>query len=288
MGIKIRTIKDIKCFMSEELLGFMPESEIFAILNIILKTRFGFTKLHTLALPESTISRREAYEVLKICRELKTGKPIQYILGETSFYNCTIKLNSSTLIPRPETEELVDLIIKENKGFRGKILDVGTGSGCIAISLSINLPGSSVTGIDISESAIALAKENAVLNKASSVFSIADIFNIDNRQFSYTDIIVSNPPYVRVSEKERMDRNVLDFEPHSALFVPDSDPLVYYRAILRLAGTILRQQGKVYFEINEAMGSLIFEMLKTCGYSRIELIKDINGKERMIKGTRND
>jgi release factor glutamine methyltransferase len=274
--------------VSKELHGLLPEPEISAILNIIMKTRFGLSKLHSLALPESSLSRKQVNEILKICRELKAGKPIQYILGETSFYNCTIRLNSNTLIPRPETEELVDLVIKENKGFRGKILDVGTGSGCIAISLAINLPGTIVTGIDISEAAIVIAKENAILNKTSALFSRADIFNIDAHSYVETDIIVSNPPYIRDSEKEMMTKNVLDFEPHSALFVPDSDPLVYYRAILKLAEISLRQRGKVYFEINEALGRSIFEMLKTYGYSGIALIKDINGKERMIKGTKND
>lgn len=287
MGIKIHTIKDIKYFLSGELKGLMPEPEINAVFSIIMKTRLGFTKLHSLALPESIVTRRQMNEVIKICRELKTGKPIQYILGETSFYNCTIKLNNSTLIPRPETEELVDLVIKENRGFSGKILDIGTGSGCIAISLSINLPGSKVTGIDISEEAVAVAKENAIINDASAFFLKEDIFNVDANQYIDTDIIVSNPPYIRDSEMGNMDKNVLDFEPHSALFVPASDPLVYYRAILKLAGIILRPQGKVYFEINEALGSSIFEMMETYRYMQIELIKDINGKDRIIKGTRN-
>jgi release factor glutamine methyltransferase len=218
---------------------------------------------------------------------LKTGKPLQYILGETNFYNCIIKVNNETLIPRPETEEFVDLIVKENKGFRGTILDVGTGSGCIAVALAINLPGSMVTGIDISEGAIALARENAALNNASVVFFGADILNFDTDCFANTDIITSNPPYVRESEKRQIARNVIDFEPHSALFVPDSDSLKYYKSIMKLANFIHSPGGRIYFEINEAFGHDMTRLLEENGYSGIEIARDLNGRERIIKGTRN-
>lgn len=195
-----------------------------------------------------------------------------------------IRLNSDTMIPRPETEELVDLVIKENRGFTGSALDIGTGSGCIAIAIALNLPGSAVTGIDISEGALLKAKENAGLNKVQVSFIRADIFNIDPGLFSGTDIILSNPPYIRESEKKLMSRNVLDYEPHTALFVDDSDPLVYYSAITRLASAILTPGGSLYFEINEALGSQISFLLKSAGYSSVRIIKDINGKDRIIKG----
>jgi release factor glutamine methyltransferase len=287
MSVNIQTIKDIRPFLSRELAEIYPETEISAFANIIIRTLIKKSGLHIHALPESPLTQKQASGVLSICRELKSGKPLQYVLGETSFYNCTIKVSGETLIPRPETEELVDLIVKENRGFRGTILDFGTGSGCIAIALAINLPGTTITGIDISEGAIALARENSRLNNATVSFLRADIMNFDVSQFKKINIIVSNPPYVRESEKKYMAGNVLDFEPHNALFVPDSDPLGYYNAILEIAGKILVPAGKVYFEINEAFGKEMSWLFKEYGYSAIEVIRDLNGRERIIKGIRN-
>jgi release factor glutamine methyltransferase len=225
--------------------------------------------------------------ILGYAEELKTGKPIQYILGETVFYNCHIKVNSSTLIPRPETEELVDLIIGENKDYNGSIIDFGSGSGCITVALAANLPLSVVTGVEISDDAILVARENAVLNNVNVSFINADIFNFDTKTVSRSGIIVSNPPYVRNSERLQMNKNVLDFEPAQALFVTDSDPLVYYDAIIKLADEILLPDGRLYFEINEMMGSSLNTLLKSAGYSDIEIVKDLNEKERIIKCRKN-
>lgn len=288
MSVNIQTIKEIRPFLERELASIYPSTEISAFTNIIIKTVFSTSKLHNIALPESILSRKQAHQIISICRELKEGKPLQYVLGETSFYNCTIKVNKDTLIPRPETEELVDLIIKENRGFRGSILDAGTGSGCIAIALAINLPGTRVMGFDISEGAISLARENAVLNNASVNFFTADMTNLDTGSFRKTDIIVSNPPYVRESEKELMAGNVLNYEPHDALFVPDSEPLIYYNHILKLAKNILAEGGRVYFEINEAMGAEMRDLLSEHGFSGIVINRDLNGRERMIKSIRNE
>jgi release factor glutamine methyltransferase len=287
MVVKIQTIKDIKLYLGEELNGLYPETEIIAFANLI-KTKFRFTKLQMFSFPESPVTGKQTAEIARICMELKTGKPIQYIIGETSFYNCTIKLNSSTLIPRPETEELVDLIIKENRGFTGSLLDIGTGSGAIAIALAINMPGSAVTGTDISDPALDIARGNAALNKASVTFIRSDMLNSGILILPGTDIIVSNPPYVRESEKSRMEKNVLDFEPHSALFVPDAEPLKFYEAILEIAQRILVMHGKIYFEINEALGKEMSDMLASEGYSEIRVINDINGKERFVTGIKND
>jgi len=288
VGVNIRTIKDIKFYLSGELNGLYPDPEIRALTAIIIRTLFKVSKLHTLALPETPVNQEQSNEIIRICRELKRGKPIQYITGETNFYNCLIRVNRETLIPRPETEELVDLIIKENKGFRGSILDIGTGSGCIAIALARNLPGSSVTGIDISEGAIAKARENASLNKAQVTFLSADVFNYEYLAILHADIIVSNPPYIRASEKEKMAKNVLNFEPHTALFVSDDDPLKYYSAIINLAENILAPCGKIYFEINEAMGKQIVQLLRLFKYEYPEIIKDINGRDRIIKATKHE
>jgi release factor glutamine methyltransferase len=287
MGVNIRTIKDIRIYLVKELEEIYQEPEISAIANIIIKNVIGVKKLHELYMSEIPVTGEQTGRIIDICKELKTGKPLQYILGETIFYDCTIKVNSSTLIPRPETEEVVDLIISENRNFQGNIIDIGTGSGCIAIALAANLPGSVIAGTDISEEAIRVAEENALMNNVTVSFIKCDIFKFDFRIFNIADIIVSNPPYVRNSERQYMGKNVLDFEPHLALFVADSDPLKYYRAILKAAERILTTGGRVYFEINEAMGKSMAQLLGSHGYSEIEIIEDLNGKDRIIKGTKN-
>jgi len=287
MGVNIQTIKDIRFYLLKELEEIYQEPEIRALSNITIKTVIGISRLHSLYMQEQKVSGNQAERIIEICKELKTGKPIQYIIGETIFYDCIIRVDSSTLIPRPETEELVDLIIKENRSFRGSIIDVGTGSGCIAIALAANLPDSSVTGLDISREAISKAQENALLNHVDVSFICSDIFNFDFFPDSRADIIVSNPPYVRNSEKKLINRNVIGFEPHTALFVPDNDPLVFYKAILKEAEKILAPGGKLYFEINEAMGKSMGKLMESFGYSKIKIVADINNKERIINGTRN-
>jgi release factor glutamine methyltransferase len=287
MGTNIHTIKDIRFYLAKELTELYTESEIGAITNIIIKTVFGISRLHQLYNSDQTISNEQAAKIIDISGELKTGKPIQYILGETSFYDCQIRLNSATLIPRPETEELVDLIIHENKGFSGKIIDFGTGSGCIAIALAVNLLSSKISGIDISEEAISIAKENARLNNVNISFASGDIFNLNLSSLKKVGIVVSNPPYVLNSEKKSMLKNVLDFEPTQALFVSDSEPLAYYRAISETANKILMPGGKLYFEINEAMGKQMTELLDSFSFCDIRVVKDINSKDRFIKGTKN-
>lgn len=284
MSVRIKTIKDIRSYLAVELKEFYKEPEIIALASIVIKTVIGTSRLHQLYMTEQPINNEQTAKFIAICKELKTGKPIQYILGETNFYDCIIKVNSSTFIPRPETEELVDLIIRENRGYAGNIIDFGTGSGCIAIALAKNLQESAVTGIDISGESITIAQENALLNKVSVQYIKNDIFNFDSEIIKKSGIVVSNPPYVRNSEKELMNKNVLDFEPPLALFVTDSDPLTYYRAILKLSENILLPGGKVYFEINEAMGKCMVQMLESSGYKEVHIIEDINSKERIIKG----
>ena len=287
MGVKIQTIKDIRFYLARELIVIYKEPEIRTIADILIKKVTGITKLHDLYDDRYLITVGEAERIINYSEELKTGKPIQYVVGETQFYNCKIKLNSSTLIPRPETEELVDLIIKENKGYTGNIIDFGTGSGCIAIALASNLPSSVVTGIDISEEAIRIAHENALLNNVQVSLIKDDIFNLHQKTFLKSGIIVSNPPYIRNSEKQFMSKNVLDFEPHQALFVTDSNPLIFYEAIIRLAEEFLLPGGLLYFEINEMMGSSLVSLLELFGFYDIEVVSDLNDKERIIKGRKN-
>jgi release factor glutamine methyltransferase len=286
MGIKIQTIKDIRFYLAGELEGIYPESEIRSLSNIIIRNVLGITSLHQVYITDQRVSSRQASEITGICQELKTGKPIQYIFGETVFYDCKIKLNSSTLIPRPETEELVDLIIRENRGYTGNIIDYGTGSGCIAIALARNLTGSAITATDISGEALNAAEHNASINNVKINFLKEDILSPEKVSLEKAGIIVSNPPYVRNSEKKLMDKNVLDFEPHRALFVDDSDPLIFYKAILKKSTRIIEPAGKIYFEINEEYGRSMVHLLESFNYTDVLLTKDINGKDRIIRGIR--
>ncbi len=219
-------------------------------------------------------------------KDLKRYMPIQYILGETEFYGLKIKVDPSVLIPRPETEELVDWIIKDFKN-ESKILnikDICTGSGCIAIALEKNLPNSVVSAIDISEDALETAKKNAILNNSAISFSLEDALAEIKREEKY-DIIVSNPPYVTEGEKSLMQENVLDYEPHLALFVDNKDALKFYAAIAKWAYMHLKEKGKLYFEINEAKSQELTSLLAILGYKNIEVKKDLNEKHRMISAT---
>ncbi len=286
MAVKLQTIKDIRKFLYSELAESYPENEISSLSNIIFTTVLGITKPSLLSNGRDFVAPKDAVRIIEICEELKSGRPIQYILGETLFYGCIIMVRPGVLIPRPETEELVDLIIKENPGFNGKILDIGTGSGCIAVALAVNLGGSAVTGVDNSPEAIETASENAIKNNVRIALILADILKEDLNETGKWDIVVSNPPYVRNSEKEEMNRNVLDFEPHDALFVLDSDPLLFYRTILEKSNYLLNPGGRIYFEINEAMGTQLYDLADSGGYKSISVIKDINGKDRILKAVK--
>jgi release factor glutamine methyltransferase len=288
MAVNIQTIKDIRIYLSQELDSIYQEPELTALTNIIIKTILGVTKLHQVYLSEHTLTSTQIERCIEICTGLKSGNPIQYILGETVFYDCRIKVTKATLIPRPETEELVHYLLKQNDGYTGNIIDFGTGSGCIAIALARNLPGSEITGIDLSEEALAVAKQNAFLNDTNVSFLKRDILNFDYSLIPMAGIIVSNPPYVRDSEKKLMNKNVLDFEPHQALFVSDTDPLIFYRAILEIARKILLKGGSAWFEFNEALGNSMIDLLESFGYIDIKVIKDLNGRDRIIKGLKNE
>ncbi|WP_343695239.1 peptide chain release factor N(5)-glutamine methyltransferase [Flavobacterium sp.] len=219
--------------------------------------------------------------------QLKREVPIQYLLGKTSFYGLDFEVNENVLIPRPETEELVEWIINENaatdKSKKLKILDIGTGSGCIAISLAKNLPNAEVYAIDVSKKAIETAKRNANRNKVDVTFMFQDILETDELKCQF-DIIVSNPPYVRNLEKEEIRKNVLDYEPHLALFVDDNDALVFYRKIASLAQNNLLENGKLYFEINQYLGKEMIDLLGKMDFINIDLRKDIYDNDRMISG----
>jgi len=211
-------------------------------------------------------------------------EPIKYILGETEFYGLRLKVNPAVLIPRPETEELVDWIIHDCNVQNPVILDIGTGSGCIPIALSKNLIGATIESWDISNEALMVARMNAEINKVNIDFIYADVLRLTHpAQKQEFDIIVSNPPYITESEQLLMLKNVLDYEPHVALFVPTADPLIFYRKIADIAITQLNSGGKLFFEINEQFGNETADLLSLKGFKNIVLRKDINGKNRMIK-----
>lgn len=240
------------------------------------------------AFPEKVLTAEQLERLQNILAELLTGKPIQYILGVTEFYGLPFKVNPSVLIPRPETEELVEWILSEtqkvkNKGFSGRIIDIGTGSGCIAVTLKKNLPGAVVFAIDISEDALRTAKDNAELNETEVNFLKLDILNfLPDSTIPKSDIIVSNPPYVTEDDKKQMHNNVTDFEPHTALFVPENDPLIFYRAIADFALVNLKPDGYLFFEINENLGNETVKLLQQKGFKKIELRQDMSGRDRMI------
>lgn len=214
---------------------------------------------------------------------LMVGMPIQYILGKAPFYGREFEVSPAVLIPRNETEELVHLILKENPKPGLRIIDIGTGSGCIPITLDLELNNPAVFGLDISEEALKIASRNAFLLHSKAKFSRLDILK-EELPFEDLDIIVSNPPYVRYSEKELMHTNVLAHEPHLALFVYDADPLLFYRVISQKAKKALKQGGILYFEINEVFGKETKHLMENLGFEQVRIFEDLNGKERMIRG----
>jgi release factor glutamine methyltransferase len=263
----------------------LPELQNF--LYLIFQNLMELSKTDIHINPGKEIPDHIMFKINEIINELKEYKPIQYILGETEFYGCDIKINENTLIPRPETEELVRWILDETDGNRCKIFDIGTGSGCIAVALAKNNISAKVFASDNSEEALKVARENAGINNTDIIFFH---FNINYPETSdilgLYDIIVSNPPYVTESEKRQMKKNVLKYEPHDALFVPDSDPLIFFRAILKFAESKLQPGGNIFFEINERFGKQMIQLLEKFNYHHIILRKDINNKDRMIKGTK--
>ena len=271
-------------YIRSELHGLYPHQEIEQFIALIFQNLCGYSKADLIIYKNKQISDSLALQIRRFAQRLKHYEPIQYILGSTSFLDFEFHVRPGVLIPRPETEELVERIYNENHQLGLRILDIGTGSGCIAISLSRLLPESDVSAIDISEEALAIAQENARLNNAHINFLQTDILHYQSdSQLLNFDIIVSNPPYVCQSEEADMSPNVLDFEPHTALFVPDTDPLLFYRHIAQLSKTMLAPKGRLYFEINERFGQATREMLEQMGYQHIEIIRDLQGKDRIAK-----
>jgi release factor glutamine methyltransferase len=323
-------LKSYKTKFFQELSSLYDEKEIESFFYLILENFHQIKRIDLALNPQMRMNDKQLLHWESILSDLKKQKPIQYILGETEFYGLPFLVNENTLIPRPETEELVELIIKQNSkseippepkvngaklNSKLKILDIGTGSGCIAIALKKDLPNSEVFAIDISEEALETAKKNAQINQVEINFIQADILKINNLEQLPTsnsqlptsnfhlptsvfqlpssnfhlpttfDIIVSNPPYVRNIEKQEINPNVLEYEPHLALFVEDDDALLFYRKIAQLALKSLSPNGRLYFEINQYLGKETVELIESFGFKNVVLHKDIYGNDRMIEGT---
>jgi release factor glutamine methyltransferase len=286
MIIQKMLIKNYRTQFTEELTSIFDEKEIESFFYIILEAFHELKRVDLVLNPNLELDTIQLLQWETVLSQLKEQKPIQYILGETEFFGLPFYVNENTLIPRPETEELVQWILSNNQITKStnqlKILDIGTGSGCIAISLAKNLSNASVFAIDVSEKALATAKKNAELNEVKVTFIEKNILETEdlNQQF---DIIVSNPPYVRNLEKQEIHKNVLEYEPHLALFVEDNDALLFYRKITELATKNLSKNGQLYFEINQYLGKEMVELLEKYNFENIELKKDIYGNDRMIR-----
>jgi len=270
-------VSNILSYFREELSTVADEREITSWYCIFMEYLLVYNRSDCIINSNQVLNKSQLSKIKQIVAELKTHKPIQYILGKTEFYGLKIKVNEHTLIPRPETEQLVDWILKENFV---AALDIGTGSGCIPIALAKHTDAK-VLAIDVSEDALLIAEENAKNNEVEIDFIHQDILQTNSLQ--KVDLIVSNPPYVLESEKEKMQENVLDYEPELALFVEDKNPLIFYKKIASLAINFLNENGKLFFEINAKFGKETVEMLADIGFVNIELKKDMNDKDRMIK-----
>lgn len=267
----------------EALHGYYTDAEALSLAKMLLVDKFGFSTLELYGGKDKGFSEKEQELLTDILRRLRNHEPIQYILGVETFKGMTFEVNDQVLIPRPETQELVDWICQDYQSVEGcKVLDIGTGSGCIPVSLACLMNRPVVEAWDISEGALEVARRNAERNGAQVKFCKQDVFAPPPMGKAY-NVIVSNPPYITEREKVDMEANVLDWEPHIALFVPDDEPLRFYERIARLGVGLLESEGALYFEINRQYGSEVGAMLRNIGYESVELRKDMFGNDRMIK-----
>jgi release factor glutamine methyltransferase len=284
--VKSNKVRDIRDYYQDKLEKLYPPEEAGNLLNIAFEDLLGVSRLQLVMEPELRLSESELLKIHFACKDLLKHKPVQYIVGTTGFYDLNLSVNKQVLIPRPETEELVDWILAENpEPEKIKILDIGTGSGAIALALKKNINHAEVWACDISTGALDVARQNALSLGLEVNLVLSDILNkTDWSRFPEFDLIVSNPPYVTESDKKRMQANVLDYEPHGALFVLDEDPLVFYRTILEFSKNHLKSGGELYFEINEKFGEQTKKMFAEHGFMDIDIKKDLSWRDRMARG----
>lgn len=278
------TINNAINYFNSELNSIYDNSELNQMMQIAFYHFFKIDRASLVLDKEKTMPEKDFTLLKEITSLLKANKPLAQIIGEWEFYGLKFKVNEHTLIPRPETEELVQLIVNENEEHDNlNILDIGTGTGCISISLKNELKNANITAFDVSNEALKIAKENSIINCLNVCFKQVDILNFKEESISKPyDIIVSNPPYIPHQEKQLMHKNVLDFEPGLALFVEDSEPLIFYDKIGDFALHHLKQNGKLYFEINENYGNETKQLLIAKGFKDVRIVKDMNEKNRII------
>lgn len=282
------TVKSLKTFAKNALKTLYQDKERDSLIHLLFENYLGYSKIDCITMSDELVDPSIAQKIKYAVQKLQYHIPIQYIIGKAHFFDREFYTDKNVLIPRMETEELVHWILSDLKGNQKdkekiKIIDIGTGSGCIAITLKKNIDFAEITAVDVSEKAIKVAKKNAEFHSADIKFLNHNILgNFSNIYFEKFDIIVSNPPYIEEKDKRIIRKNVLDFEPHLALFVPDDDPLLFYKSIIEFSLYNLNKNGKLYFEINEKFGKEIVSILKERGFKNIILKKDINNKDRMI------
>lgn len=285
-SVLIMRVKDFRSIFITTLLPVYDALEAESFFYLILEHKLKMRRIDLALQPDAYLAEAQMVEWNILLSKLLEEVPIQYLLGTTSFYGLDFEVDANVLIPRPETEELVDWILSDYKKQtieEPKILDIGTGSGCIAIALGKNISQADITAIDVSAEALALAQKNAIANGVDVTFICENILETQDLQMQF-DIIVSNPPYVRILEKDEIKNNVLEYEPHLALFVDDHDALLFYKKIATLAQKNLKENGKLYFEINQYLGLVMIDLLTSMGFVGVELRKDIYGNDRMIFG----
>ncbi len=295
MKVASNLVKDIRKYYCDQLCSIYDKDEANAMILILFEHYFNIDRVKMALEPDIRLSESEMLKIHFAVKDLLKNKPLQYIIGETEFCELKFKVNGNVLIPRPETSEMVFKIVNKTTGqqdnefysrrnaeSRLSILDIGTGSGCIAISLAKLLPDAQVYALDISEDALKVARENSINNKVNITFIQDDILSLNNDIETKFDIIVSNPPYVRELEKAEMRDNVLKWEPDKALFVSNEDPLIFYRKILEFAKSHLKENGEIWFEINEYLGKEMTGLCKEFGFSNVKIHKDFRGKERIM------
>lgn len=287
MAEKLQTISEIRHLLSAMFRGTRSMGEANAMATMIIMEYTGMEGARQLALGDRIVSPANSALIMAATERAVSGEPLQYIFGYTLFCGHRIGVGPGVLIPRPETEEMTSAVIAENNGFEGIVLDLCTGSGCIAVALAAAFPDAKVNATDFSEIALERAARNAAANNAAVLLFRADILTAPAESFPQCDILISNPPYVRLSEKAQMQPNVLDHEPHEALFVGDDDPLVFYRSIESIASRRLRQNGRLYLEINEALDRETADIFIKNGFAGVTVTNDINGKKRFLKALKN-
>jgi release factor glutamine methyltransferase len=290
MEIHSNLLSDVIKFYKKELADIYTESELQNIINWIFEKQLKLNLSQLISNSSIRVNQSDLILLEQMCYKLKEHTPIQYVLGEAEFYHLKFKVNKSVLIPRPETEELVDMVIKKFKTQAPlHILDVGTGSGCIPISIKKNMPAANMYGLDVSDAALEVAKFNATQNKTDvNLFkanvlaeNVAEII-LNQTKNQKIDVLISNPPYVLQSEKEGLHNRVKNYEPHLALFVDDPDPILFYRKIALLAKKILSDKGVIYFECHTNYAEAVFQLLTEMNFSQVYLLKDMAGLNRFV------